>query len=661
MTERKKRLLEHLPAAFKLVLSVLLLSLGILGWLLLQQDDRLQQERYQERVGLAADRLTQALERRVISIRGRLEKMTVDLVQSTDELPADLNAHRGPWVAIHLSHDRLEAQPPESLHYVPPGYEHKTSRAPWAEADRLEFADRDPAGAQLLLETMLSSANADERAGTLARLGRIRQRLGDIPGSLAAYAELAKMTGHYVEAVPATWLAHYARCALWENEQDSAMFANELVKLMGMLRKGGYPVSRATYTFYARASNEWSKSISPLAEPLPLDWPVSDALSALSFSYSEWQNGLGEPSGFSIIGDAPKRQALLWRTVQSSFLGIVVPLEKLAGETVSELREALSDNGIGWQINDGTGSELISGGGPASGVQTSQTLDFGNTTLVVNAYQTQAMLPQPVDQMRRQLLLWGLFLALIMVIAGTYFLARTLRREAEIAALQVEFVSAVSHEFRTPLTSIRQLTELLGSGRIRDAEKVSEYYRVLDRESARLQRMVEDLLDFGRMEANAKPYRPERLDLPQLMQEVIAEFSTERRLASGAIRLQSVEPIAVTIDRESLVRALWNLLDNAVKYSAIEPDITVRIFRSGGLAKLEVSDRGVGIEEADRERIFDKFVRGTAAARTRARGTGLGLAMVRQILADQGGTIEVSGANGTGATFTITLNMTEKS
>ena len=171
--------------------------------------------------------------------------------------------------------------------------------------------------------------------------------------------------------------------------------------------------------------------------------------------------------------------------------------------------------------------------------------------------------------------------------------------------------------------------------------------------------MVEDLLDFGRLEANAKPYRPVRIDLPQLLQEVIAEFSTEQRLASGAVRLQSAEPVAVTIDRESLVRVLWNLLDNAVKYSAAEPDITVRVYRSGGQARVEVSDRGLGIEEVDRERIFEKFVRGTAAAHTRARGTGLGLAMVRQILADQGGSVEVSGAKGTGATFTITLEVTE--
>jgi signal transduction histidine kinase len=269
------------------------------------------------------------------------------------------------------------------------------------------------------------------------------------------------------------------------------------------------------------------------------------------------------------------------------------------------------------------------------------------------------MLPEPADQMRRQLLLWGLILALAVITAGTIFLARTLRREAEIAALQAEFVAAVSHEFRTPLTSIRQLTELLRSGRIRDAEKASEYYRVLDRESARLQRMVEDLLDFSRLEASAKPYRPGRFDLPQLLAEVIVEFSSERHLAADAIRLQSDGALAVTIDRESLVRVVWNLLDNAVKYSEGDPDITVRVFQVKRQAKLQVSDRGVGIEEADQERIFEKFVRGAAAARTRARGTGLGLAMVRQILNDQGGTIEVSGAKGAGATFTVTLNMTD--
>jgi signal transduction histidine kinase len=659
MAERKQRLLEHLPGAFKLVLGVLLLSLGVLGWLLLEQNDRLQQERYQERISLAADRLTQALERRVTSLRGRLEDMTVDLAQRPNELAAILNAHRGPGVAIHLRHDWLVVQPEAALHYVPPGYEQTASRQPWAEADRLEFASRDPAAAQVILENMLSAAAPDEQAGTLARLGRIRQRLGDRSGSLAAYAELAAMTGQYVESIPAPWLAAYARCSLLAGEQDPAVFAAELARLTDLLHQGGYHVSRATYTFYVRAANEWLQSTSSPIEPLPADRAVSNAVGALSFSYAEWLNGLGEPSGFSVMGEGSGRQVLLWRAVQSHFLGIVLPLDKLANEAISDLGEELSDSGIGWQINDGSGSVLIAGDGAASGVEVSQTLDFGNTTLLVKAFQTRAMLPEPADQMRRQLLLWGLLLTLAVVIAGTYFLARALRREAEVAALQAEFISAVSHEFRTPLTSIRQLTELLGSGRVRDADKAAEYYRVLDRESARLQRMVEDLLDFGRLEASAKPYRPERLDLSGLLQEVISEFSTEQRLASGAVRLQAEAPIAVTLDRESLVRVVWNLLDNAVKYSAGEPDITVRAFQADGQAKLEVSDRGVGIEEADHERIFEKFVRGTAAARTRARGTGLGLAMVRQILEDQGGTIAVTGVTGAGATFTITLNMTD--
>jgi signal transduction histidine kinase len=504
---------------------------------------------------------------------------------------------------------------------------------------------------------MLSTADADQRAGTLARLGRIRQRLGDIPGSLAAYAELATMKGHYIESVPAPWLAGYARCAILAAEPDRAAFEAELARFTGSLREGGYHVSRASYTFYARAANEWLGSTSSSTEPLPLGWAVSDALAALSFTYAEWRNGLGEPSGFKLFGEGPARQVLLWRTVQSSLLSGVLPLDKLADKTLLDLGQELSGNGMGWRISDAAGSVLIAGGGKAHGVEITQTLDSGDTTLLVTAFETRAMLPEPADRMRRQLLLWGLALALAVLIGGTFFLARTLRREAEIAALQAEFVSAVSHEFRTPLTSIRQLAELLRSGRVRDTETAAEYYRVLDRETARLQKMVEDLLDFGRLEANAKPYRPERLDLPALLAEVIDEFSTERDLPGGAVRLLSDESVAVRIDRESLIRVLWNLLDNAVKYSEGDPDITVRISQADGEVKLEVSDRGVGLEKADHERIFEKFVRGTAAARTRARGTGLGLAMVRQILADQGGTIEASGSQGAGATFTMTLKV----
>src|SRR5262249_11753499 len=138
---------------------------------------------------------------------------------------------------------------------------------------------------------------------------------------------------------------------------------------------------------------------------------------------------------------------------------------------------------------------------------------------------------------RGRLVLSGLGLLLLVVAAGSYFVARAFARELAVARLQSDFVAAVSHEFRTPLTSLRQISELLSDGRVKDATHLSSYYQKQVRATARLQRLVESLLDFGRMEAGAKPYRMERLDAAGWVRSVVEDFRMEAAAAGFHIEL----------------------------------------------------------------------------------------------------------------------------
>ncbi len=200
---------------------------------------------------------------------------------------------------------------------------------------------------------------------------------------------------------------------------------------------------------------------------------------------------------------------------------------------------------------------------------------------MIDTFATPSLRTEPEDRMRRSMLLAGLSLVFLVILAGTYFTARALRREAEVANLQSEFISAVSHEFRTPLTSIRQVTEMLDSGRVLETKRQQEYFNILHWEALRLQRMVEDLLDFGRLEADARPYRPERFNLSRFLQELATEFAIERQLDADSLRLHLEPGISLTMDRESLGRAVWNLLDNAMKYSTGAPEITLTLSQRG--------------------------------------------------------------------------------
>lgn len=260
---------------------------------------------------------------------------------------------------------------------------------------------------------------------------------------------------------------------------------------------------------------------------------------------------------------------------------------------------------------------------------------------------------------RRRLLLAGLAMMAVLTVLGGYFTARAAARELAVARLQSDFVSAVSREFRTPLTSMRHLTELLAGDAVPTEDRRRQYYSVLARETERLHRLVESLADFGRMEAGGHVYRFEAVDPVELVESVVAEFRGEVETSGRRVDLTANglgrQACVVRADREALGRAVWNLLDNAVKYSPKSRTIDVAVARDNGQVMLSVRDGGVGIPPEEHATIFHKFMRGRSAKDSGVRGTGIGLAMVRHIVRAHGGQIRFTSAVGTGSTFTILL------
>jgi signal transduction histidine kinase len=261
----------------------------------------------------------------------------------------------------------------------------------------------------------------------------------------------------------------------------------------------------------------------------------------------------------------------------------------------------------------------------------------------------------------QRFLLLSMGVMVVFLIAGTYFIARAIRREMEVSRMQSNFVSTVSHEFRSPLTSIRQLSEILELGRAPSEERRQVYYSTLVRETQRLQRLVEALLNFGRMEAGARPYRFEEIETSSLVHRVAGEF--EAQLAAGRrIELSGPEATcAINADPDALSVVLRNLIDNALKYSPDNPSIWVQWGLERARVAIRVRDQGLGITAAERRAIFRKFVRGSAAAAANVKGSGVGLAMVKHIIAAHHGEIRVDSTPGGGSTFTVVLPALEQS
>jgi signal transduction histidine kinase len=261
------------------------------------------------------------------------------------------------------------------------------------------------------------------------------------------------------------------------------------------------------------------------------------------------------------------------------------------------------------------------------------------------------------DLVRRGALASGIALAVLLMTAASYGLYRITISELRLARQQSDFVAAVSHEFRTPLTSMRHLLDLLIARGVRDEERRNHYYGLLAGETDRLTRMVETLLSFGRIDAGGQIWSLDPLNVADLVSNIVETFRGETPGRPIVVDAPDDLP-EIRGDREALSRALWNLLENAAKYSP--PDSPIRVFaeRRVGAVVLGVEDRGIGIPIAEQRRVFDKFVRGDDAKRSGIRGVGVGLALVKRIAEAHGGSVRLMSEVGKGSTFTLVLPVT---
>lgn len=244
----------------------------------------------------------------------------------------------------------------------------------------------------------------------------------------------------------------------------------------------------------------------------------------------------------------------------------------------------------------------------------------------------------------------------VLMIGGLVLTYRSVNKQVAFARLKSDFVSNVSHELRTPLALIRLYAETLELGRITTSEKKHEYYSIIRKESERLTALINNILDFSRIEAGRKEYDFRETDIAELVRNTLDSYRFQIEQQGFALEEQ-IEPgiPKVRVDREAIARALVNLVNNALKYSDNEKFLGVKLYREKSVLKLEVIDRGIGIERNEQSRIFEKFYRTCDPLVHNTKGSGLGLSLVRHITQAHGGEVEVESAPGRGSKFTLSL------
>jgi signal transduction histidine kinase len=259
---------------------------------------------------------------------------------------------------------------------------------------------------------------------------------------------------------------------------------------------------------------------------------------------------------------------------------------------------------------------------------------------------------------RRTSWIYGVAITLLLggMLLGVFLIIRDISREKRLSRLRSEFVSNVTHELKTPLTSIYMFAESMLLGRVKTRSEQKEYLGIILKETDRLKRLINNILDFSKKEKGKLVYNFMDVNISELIRSALYELDywiSEKHFKL----LTSIEDAVVSyVDPDALKQAVLNLLSNAMKYSREEKEISVNLYRKESSVFIEIIDKGIGIPEDKRERIFDKFYRIEDDNDPENTGTGLGLTVVKEIVDAHGASVELESEPGRGSKFTIILN-----
>jgi signal transduction histidine kinase len=611
--------------------GVPLLVIGWLGWRLLEQDRALETQRVRERLDNSASVIARELDRTLTS----WEELLAPAARGDGAgLPA------GSVFFVFDAGGVFQHQGERLLYY--PKVRESSAPLPPAivEAEGLEFGRRDLVQAARAYRAIASSADPVVRAASLMRLARVLRADGAAADALGVYDQLAALGDVHVSGAPAGLVGLRERLALMR-AMGREPRPVDTARLHDALWHGRFDIDKATFDFY-------SESLAQTNEVPP--GPGALLAEAAQAFWSEWQRPAGR-AGWSAEAGAV---VTVWRRTPTGTAALIAPVTALiAGPTAVaenlQVRLTLEDEAgnAAW----GTRTD-----GPA-GVRSTYREPGLPWTLHVADRDPGAR--QTTVSSRRNAVLLGFGLVFLVIATASYVAFRALQREFAVARLQSDFVAAVSHEFRSPLTAMCHLAEMLEGGHA-SSDRLADYYRALGRESRRLRNMVESLLDFSRFDAGQRAYQFEDTDAAELVDRVVRECRDQSPATADRIEWHvpsdgADRPVWIRADREALALALRNLVDNAVKYSPASSPVRVSVTSRGHVVGIAVEDEGAGISKIERRQIFQKFARGSAAQLLNVKGTGIGLTMAEQIVRAHGGRLELESELGRGTRFTTLL------
>ena len=563
----------------------------------------------------------------------------------------------------------------------------------FSEAEKAEFIGRNLAEAISLYKVALNFASsASERALLFSRTGRCYFKLGEYRNAINEYTKILDLENKAIEIgnVPASVVALSQTAECYEALKAEKEHYNTMLELYEFLLDKPWDLSGGDYLYYLKSVSEkihdpvfsvnYGRSReNNIEDLLAEETKLSDKISFVKFVD---QDVLPEMLSELVKGSPSElRSHYISREVndtmfqfiyfklpaafqKSHLLAIGYQLDKeyILSDLIPEVLKSVELGrdilvGILDQNNDllyiQNGHRLpeylvTAGFSPQFDGWKVALFDPGGRTL------------EQLTGKEKQLYMI-LFAGIIAVmLIGIILIVRTVMHETEVSRLKSEFVSNVSHELKTPLALIRMFGETLDSGIVTDEDKRKKFYSIIRKESERLTHLINNVLDFSRMDAGGKEYNFRETDLTEVVRNSLEAYKFH--ISDNGFNIESDiadESIRLKIDSDAISQVLLNLLNNAVKYSDKEKYIGVTVSKNSDFAMISVTDHGVGISKDEQKKIFDKFYRVSTVRTKETSGSGLGLTLAKHIVEAHGGTIEVRSEPGKGSVFTVKLRMAD--
>jgi signal transduction histidine kinase len=687
------------------------LLLGYLAFRGIQNDRALVEKERLEDTRRAADRVTRAVDDAMTAAEEALAKAVAEQSgkPSAESAPAlekvaagnplieqvfflqDFKAVRLPLVKLlYVADGRREAgsSPPAGL----------SNSAEIQVAQRLEFQQKDYPGALAGYRQALKQVNDPRLEGlVLNAIARVQRKSGLLKEAASTYENIVRGHGGTIipGGMPLGPSAGLEICVLSRELEDSAKSLQTSLGLYESLLGREWPLEKAEFDFFVQRAKTLIEEVLA-GQPPGLDLPsVRGEFQNLEAEEAEQRNKTERIIAFE-QGAAPALEAklqggadetnrpfsrLVFEIRNHSYLasivrptappanasdaawGIIIDAERLRENALRPaLREYFPSGETTWAVKGNDGAVLLSSENPPAGPVTFRTNFVSNTPdWTLEFHQPPPRLIKTFLLSRRGLYFFVFLLIAGILVFGLVLTIRSVSHELELARMKSDFVSTVSHEFKSPLTSIRQLAEMLQSGRVPSEERRQQYYDVLLEQSERLALLTDNILSLAKIEEGRAEFAFETTDVSALLTKVVSSFQERVRHEGFDIELKVQGPIPlVAVDRTALSQAITNLIDNAIKYSGDSRKVVVGVSVEGQSLAIAVRDFGVGIKKEDIDRVFERFFRGGDELTRTVKGSGLGLTLVKEIVEAHRGRVQVESEPGKGSVFSILLPLPQR-